>query len=1349
MSQPKLSLRPPPHRDFIQGFPGIPSSSTRPSAHVEGTVEVRLGAKGQKAAWLRIELRKLETLPGGESWGELIGKGPIDVWTAKSDESYKSEDDKGWQLLQTADFPFRVPIPEGLPPSAKLEKAAGVAYELVTSLCVRSKKGLLKKETTSSIIQNTHPVWLEKHELHSMWPIYHMPDEHESIQDEIKVKVLRNQSCFGPGDQVDVRIIVMSEQVTPAKVKNVSFSVREMITLKGGAKRTFRSKDAAVQKTETLAQKSKAFGKKVYKGDVHTFDLSAHIPRTHTLMTIQTAKHIEVAYSIRVQVDVGKKPLVMDHIPITISNFASEVSRGMVQRIGYVPGLSEAVQEPLSSPSPYLGGSSSGAASILTRSQSFGGSSLSASTVTPTDLRRRDTVMTQNTIGTHYSGPGMAGRGVPGQIFSWGQYGAVQSYGQAEGPPRPAFAGPPSVYERSDLAPEENRALFHSSNRPQSALVLGVDPITLQQSVPGYGSKVDFGTIQEAQEGSSVGHHSSADQSRQAWSHGPNSPLQMRRTSSSSVPEASVHGQNHRGQQGLSQAAKSSAEAEKERLYERARQQAERNQRRADERRAQAAANAGRQEAGLSSSSSHPTGLGGEGQSRFSNLTPALDSSTASQRSVSAPLTAHLSAADEKARLYERARQEAEKYQAKYQQGASFPVNDLGVPSGGSINAHESSKRSSANYWVNGSNTDTSSHSAGSPSSKTSDVPPLANGNIMHSPVPAKAQTQSTPAAFLSAEEEKQRLYERAKAEAEAFQRGEQAPEQGETHQHGASSSSSSSVQVPGSWPGKSQNSYPTSSRLGLTTQSQMAAGFSSSSSTSVPAPAGTGSNPLVSAISEKEQLRRYYEAQEAVARHQAGESGTKTGFVGNGYQSGHVPYETAPVPVYHHQAQSSITSLSNSSHGLHRLSLAGEPTRVPASPDTSRNSAGFNSYPDSPFGSKPLMGAALNADAAVSGQTPTVATAPSPLQSNPVSLLTEAEQRSAKEKERLATHFAKKAAKAQAKEEARNQAAQTQFQGGNGHSASNKSNSDSNTGATSPASRVRSDSSPFSTPQTTGSIERMTPVGSYFENGRQTTSGSNTPNRRTSVVGGRPLPGIGRNQGQSPSISRSSSSTGDGIPAWTSSPTSQVGEKAQLAAYYAARDAAEETQRSLGSIQNHRIVSGNNPAANRPWSMADDGSSIYTEVLHDPEVLEGKKRAPPSITSTHLGYDSTETYGSGSGTTLMSSYPMGGGSRGENGPAYQHPPHHQQTGSERSSKSNDTFKPSIFREPPKPIPKDDPSLWRPRYDWVEEEEEEEEWLKKDYGFGGSIVESDPRKTGRGTHPNNPLPPLPPKVPLA
>lgn len=52
-------------------------------------VEVRVGPQGTKAKWVRVELKKIETLPGGgqaNSYYDHIGSSPIVLW--QSSEEY-------------------------------------------------------------------------------------------------------------------------------------------------------------------------------------------------------------------------------------------------------------------------------------------------------------------------------------------------------------------------------------------------------------------------------------------------------------------------------------------------------------------------------------------------------------------------------------------------------------------------------------------------------------------------------------------------------------------------------------------------------------------------------------------------------------------------------------------------------------------------------------------------------------------------------------------------------------------------------------------------------------------------------------------------------------------------------------------------------------------------------------------------------------------------------------------------------------------------------------------------------------------------------------------------------------
>ncbi|KAK0549145.1 hypothetical protein OC845_003261 [Tilletia horrida] len=589
-SHVKLSIEPNPKArepaSFIQGYPGIPRAAnhSRPSATITGVVHVRSGSKGIQAAWLRIELRKNETIPPGDHWAELIGRAPTDLWTAPGVDARTAhaptaksgrgkiepaEQPQDWDTLPDASsFPFTIPVPEGLPPTARIDKSASITYELVATLCIQTKRGLIKKETQSSIVQATQLVVIEKHELHSMHPIYHIADEHiastaPSPTNEptsiVTAKVFRNQTCYGPGDTVNIRIIVTSDRISPVKLKNLSFAVRETITYRGGPGGTTKGgapttdgggdptpagsnaplgaspQPASTQKTEVICTKTKSIGKKMYKGDTLMFDLSAAIPKTHSLMSVATAKHIGVSYTMRIVVDLGggdkaastSNPtaaaaslnaakenagsIVMDHLPMTISNFLRSVSEDIVRAIGHVDGLSAGGTggaagllrggpddpertspqqqyrqphrhssmdpRPMSSyaggaaaaayaPQDPQGGYGGGHPGSLRRSRSIDGSSASLQLLpSPTSatgsnnvssdpstpisayLRRSDTMFSQRTAGTAFSGPGMAGRGVPGQLFDWQQVGGRDALGQQQPVRASAFvSGPGSIY---------------------------------------------------------------------------------------------------------------------------------------------------------------------------------------------------------------------------------------------------------------------------------------------------------------------------------------------------------------------------------------------------------------------------------------------------------------------------------------------------------------------------------------------------------------------------------------------------------------------------------------------------------------------------------------------------------------------------------------------------------------------------------------------------------------------------------------------------------------------------------------------------------------------------------------
>lgn len=95
-------------------------------------IEVRVGPGGVKAKWVRIELRKVETLPGGglaNTFFDFVGQSPVNLW--QSGDEYSTLSTVRSQLIPglfdrlsfpQQDFPFSIRIPESIPPSIALEK---------------------------------------------------------------------------------------------------------------------------------------------------------------------------------------------------------------------------------------------------------------------------------------------------------------------------------------------------------------------------------------------------------------------------------------------------------------------------------------------------------------------------------------------------------------------------------------------------------------------------------------------------------------------------------------------------------------------------------------------------------------------------------------------------------------------------------------------------------------------------------------------------------------------------------------------------------------------------------------------------------------------------------------------------------------------------------------------------------------------------------------------------------------------------------------------------------------------------------------------------------------------------
>ena len=212
---------------------------------------------------------------------------------------------------------------------------ASVHYELIATICTIDKKyhaifrifaelligcrGFFC--TKDAITTTTASVIIDKHDLHSTWPIYSKPEKRYVFEEDTILTVERNQSCYGPGDRMSVTATVRIESLRVAAIMLHGFEILLQETI------IFRPMYVAGKKRESLV-KTKIISKNMYQintlmqeGMQTTHDLFCMLSSSHTNTTLTSARHIDIIYVLIVKALLGTRlPLVVE-LPIIISNW--------------------------------------------------------------------------------------------------------------------------------------------------------------------------------------------------------------------------------------------------------------------------------------------------------------------------------------------------------------------------------------------------------------------------------------------------------------------------------------------------------------------------------------------------------------------------------------------------------------------------------------------------------------------------------------------------------------------------------------------------------------------------------------------------------------------------------------------------------------------------------------------------------------------------------------------------------------------------------------------------------------------------------------------------------------------
>jgi hypothetical protein len=163
---------------------------------------------------------------------------------------------------------------------------------------------------------------IDKHELHSTWPVYAQPESRSVTQDGVHLTVERQRTCFGPGDRVSVMAILKSDSVHSVVLRGFEFALKETTIFRAGPQAGATGKRSGPQvKVAIIGEQKVPLNVPLFAGMVHKAEVGCLIPNTHTTTTLNAARHIDITYSIVVKAWFGSMQSVSMDLPVIVSNW--------------------------------------------------------------------------------------------------------------------------------------------------------------------------------------------------------------------------------------------------------------------------------------------------------------------------------------------------------------------------------------------------------------------------------------------------------------------------------------------------------------------------------------------------------------------------------------------------------------------------------------------------------------------------------------------------------------------------------------------------------------------------------------------------------------------------------------------------------------------------------------------------------------------------------------------------------------------------------------------------------------------------------------------------------------------
>lgn len=164
------------------------------------------------------------------------------------------------------------------------------------------------------------PIVIEKHELHSTWPVYAQPESRQIVSNGLTLVVDRSNTCFAPGDRLTISATLKSDNLSPVVLRGFEFMLRQTIIYRGGPQ-SHSKKNGPLVQTSVIGEQKLPMSITLYGATQQRAELGCVVPGNQTTSSVNTGRHIDIGYSLNVKAIIDTaKPIVMD-LPVTVTNW--------------------------------------------------------------------------------------------------------------------------------------------------------------------------------------------------------------------------------------------------------------------------------------------------------------------------------------------------------------------------------------------------------------------------------------------------------------------------------------------------------------------------------------------------------------------------------------------------------------------------------------------------------------------------------------------------------------------------------------------------------------------------------------------------------------------------------------------------------------------------------------------------------------------------------------------------------------------------------------------------------------------------------------------------------------------